>query len=77
MFDFNDIRTATSDEKMRAWSVEQAIEIAREEISSMGVGVAPIHVLKMSDAIYQFVKNGKEETNAPDAEGTPGRPELL
>lgn len=61
MYDFSDVRFATKDEQIRAWSVEQAIEVLREQISSCGVLINDEKVVDLAVKIEDYVKNGKPE----------------
>lgn len=55
MFDFRDVVVATKDEQIRAWSVEQAIDIYRESDSDNAA-----NVLSYAEKIEKFVKEGKK-----------------
>lgn len=53
MFDFRDVGAATKDEQIRAWSIEQAIDIYRSSTSGDSEGV-----LANAAEIEKFIKEG-------------------
>lgn len=53
-FDFKEVVAATDDERIRAWSVEQAIDIYRASDTGNAKGV-----LDNAAQIEQYVRNGK------------------
>jgi hypothetical protein len=56
MFDFRDVAVATKDEQIRAWALEQAINIYGASSTGNSKGV-----LADAAAIEKFIKEGKQE----------------
>lgn len=57
MFDFHDIRGCSKEEQIRAWSVEQAIDLNREGLNN-GWACTNDSLVDMAAAIEKFVRDG-------------------
>jgi hypothetical protein len=53
--DFNEIESATLDERIRAWCLEQALESYRGTPVTMPEGF-----VNRADAFEQYIRNGKD-----------------
>lgn len=57
MFDFNDVHATNKAEQIRAWAVEQAVDIARTVVPEGG----SVNIVDMAAELEQYVKTGKKD----------------